>query len=312
MSHSHPVSAATPKSSDARALIEPNVHILFTGICTLLHDRNVGPTAVEIPLLLHERQSSGTNEPIPPHEAFLVLNAKYDIIDKSGREYAFASYDGELYRIIYLDDDKLRVRGLSGRVRANEYDSADPCQYADYENLYWVPRISRLLGAKHREQPIPLAAKMTVADGRMLCYVASRYIWDFKEDAGGPAYVTQAIAQIVDWQFSMGSSVVIDFDEEGRRYMSVRSDDAPIVIAIGSAPDIVGAVSHTVQHDHDTDPHFETYYDRVADDHKIYIPFKNKDNSCQIGAPPPWMPTWIWDPAPAIVGSVNCGPDQWP
>src|SRR5438105_4248807 len=63
-------------------ITEPNVHVLITGICTLLHNRNAGPTAVEIPLLLHERRSTGTNEPIPPHEAFLVTSADYDIIDR--------------------------------------------------------------------------------------------------------------------------------------------------------------------------------------------------------------------------------------
>jgi hypothetical protein len=291
---------------------EPNVHIIFTGICTLLHNRNAGPTEVDIPLLLHDRQSTGTKEPIPHHEAFLVLNAEYDVIDESKRQYTFASYDGQMYRIIYLDDDDLRIRGIAGKVRGSESEVASPCQGTDYENLYWIPRLSRILRSTHPEQPIPLAARVRLAGGRMLAYVAGRYIWDFKETENDPPYHTQAIAQIVDWQFSMGGSLVIDFDPNGERYLSVRSVSGPIVIAIGSAPDIVGAVSRTVQHDHDTDPHFETYYDRVADDHKIYIPFKNSDSSCPVYPLPPWMPKWLWDPAPAIVGSVNCGPDQWP
>jgi hypothetical protein len=289
-----------------------DVHVLFTGICTLVNPPT-GPTAVEIPLLLFDRKTTNTNEAIPPHEAFLVVSTDYDIIDYSGRRYEIATYIDKRYRIIYLDNDELAVRNTTfGKVTAKEFDPGDPCQKGDSDNLYWLPRISRLLKFTPQEQPVAPAGRMALSGGHLYAYVMNTYQWEFKETASSAAYQTQALAQILDWQFRIGDALLIDFGPG--RYVAVRSKDgSPIVVALGSAPDIKGAVMGTVTHDHvTTDPHFEVYYDRVGEDHKILLPFKKEGYECQDYDPPTWMPNWLLPRGKPIVGSVNCGPDQWP
>jgi hypothetical protein len=300
-----------------RTVTDSNVHILSTGLCTFLHNKSLGPTAVEIPLLLYDRYSSVTGDDIPPHEAFLVTSEDYDIIDKSGNPWVTTENGYRIVYLGYLGLDQMSVRGAQGRVRATEIDRQDNCPDGETANMYWVPRMSRVLKTYSPEQPIPLAARLQLAGGDIQAYVVDGYIWEFKEKSGG-AYHTQAIAQIVDWEFRMGGALMIDFGPPSDgRFISIRSAVDPIVVVIGSAPDIAAVVTRKSTHRHyDSDPHFETYYDRVGGKPPIRIPFVKHDSEgkevrCAVAAPPNFIPKWLLAGA-EIVGSVNCGPDQWP
>src|SRR5262249_39744159 len=153
--------------------------------------------------------STVTGDTIPAHEAFVVIDkVAGKIVDKTLRPTAETSR----YYIIYLANDQLSIAAPNVGVLSQEDDrgngDVDP---EDIHNLYWVPRISRILGTEQAETPAALAARIFLRSGSLNAYVFNEYLQDFVTELGGAPLHEQAVAQAIDWHHVALPSIFFQF-----------------------------------------------------------------------------------------------------
>jgi hypothetical protein len=325
-------------------------HVIFTGVGSFKH-RNAA-VDFEIPALPDERvaefkDNTGKNLVIHAHESFLVVDTSYyRVTPWLGEKIVYAPPDTRRYAILSLKDREITVWDDAGDP---EWSDVATCQGAQgITDAVVIPHLSHHGCNCQPPTDVELDSRVRVsAPGSTVTpYLPFTDVFGFAlyNENVGQAAIKEQISQVVAWSFPYSGSLVLyraDLKDPSFRYPFVTiervSGTGDIAIVIGSAPpsDLTDALKENagvepVRPDH----HFEVYYDRCSNDMtgNKRVPIPVSETGCA-NTPPPWMPKWVWPvafdangaptprrkattggvtPKQAIVGSVNCGPDQIP
>jgi hypothetical protein len=313
--------------------------VIFTGLCTFVHHgKRIDAEMPSIPIKF--RSDEGPD--IPAHRPFLVVDSSIHDIARSGGvqpDLVVAPYE-----VYFLEGKELSVWDTTNDVVWND-TVPSPCaaqtasQHVQVSDDVVIPHLSKLCSC-NENNPAAIDARVRLTTkSNVQPYVVNDRIYDFtvKTDPNEDV-LHERISQLVDWTLPISGELTL-FKASLQPQSPLRSEfltikvkdgreGEPVVIFVGAAdPDELknvlagnGGGSHQSKPDH----HFEVYYSRcVPPARKKRIPRPPATaNSCA-DARPAFIPNWAWpQPHPpvtppmgrpaAIVGSVDCGPDQIP
>jgi hypothetical protein len=219
---------------------------------------------------------------------------------------------------------------------------------AESDSLYFLPRLSRVSLTSSGGHPTsgdydttylnpqpggPVAASLPINYGSLVSDFQTGLVWDFKDGAAGTnTTVTQVLAENVLWKFAIpGNTLTLQSNNGDLLQMTAVNNE--IILTIANAPDpdgiqvLAGTATTINVKKLPVDDHFSLYYRFLTD--KNATPFRpvingvcqnfvvNTDKCVlsdfvQIPKPGNCPPPTPSQPAPPLVGSLNCGPDGMP
>ena len=315
---SAPLPAATKTASLGVVSGPPtDAHIGVTGLSTLTHDtKSVTIEMQEISAPMHTHEDGD----VPVHTPYLVVpdNAKISPLP-FGIEHTQGFF---LYQLA----GDMEIDAGSGSPSWKDSAPSTRC-WSDPSNMISVPHIAVLDTSCSSSTP-QNAAKVKVSGGLdAKAYVKSTRLRDFGVKGKSPNVKDARIARLVDLAYKSDRIVI---KQGGSPVLTLTRNGSAELFAVfvnASSADLHSALGGAVSTDA-VDHHFEAFYNRcktAAD--KRPVPRPNT-TTCPADTPPAWT-TGTPFPPPAtlakttgksllspwdvfIVGSVDCGPDQWP
>jgi hypothetical protein len=327
-------------------------HVVFTGIVTFMHQRDglIVAEMPSIPIdrtanfehrPIHKHKAFLVVD-LNYHKVTPGFGISAKLFPPKSRRYA----------IFDLDDVVLSVWDTSGDVQWTDTKNCGGSgQTTDYTVIPHIGDhdCTRPLDGS---VPVTASVRIAAPNSTVIPYLARPDVFGFALDSeeAPKAKIREQISQVVDWSFPNSAPLVIYAAKHGspvrNKFVTIErvTGNGDIAIVVGNAPpdELEGALDPATAGAKapDVDHHFEVYYDHCATpvhDKRVPVPI---DLSGCIETAPVWMPDWVWpvfETTPvnnpnqtnmlnaakkktvhtlsamqAVVGSVNCGPDQVP
>jgi len=295
--------------------VPTDAHIGVSGLVTLVHD----PSSMTIGMVkVESEQKTAHGETIPRHTAYLAVADSAAMTPKPG--FGVEHY-GKFY--LYQITGELEIQAGSGSTNWDEKKPEKKC-WSDPNNMISVPHLKQTLSHECKNPPDNAATIKVIGGVTGRAYVKSEVLRDYRFNGDPPVARDTRVARLVDLAYK---SDTIEIRQNGAVVLTVTrsgSNELYVVFVNATSDDLHKALSGAASIEV-PDHHFKAYYngcDLVPD--KRPIPWPSSDK-CPADDPPLWTQGTPFPPPRAsrktmsikawdvyLIGSVDCGPDQWP
>jgi hypothetical protein len=323
-----------------------NVTVFITGLVSLGgFDSSTTPT----PKTLYLIDATSPGGGLMAHAPIVMTDVVYTpAVPKGGRTLFSEGRVARYVRLANGEELSFKEAALNPLSYSQDPPAGTCPTGTERDSLYFIPRLS-WVGLKADGKPLssadydpaflnpqaggPVVASFPINYGQLMSELQTPLVWDFKDGAkGAKITANQVLADKILWKFViLGDTLTLQSNNS--ELLKMKAVGGRIILTIANAPDpdgiqiLAGTALNLNPKKQPLDDHFALYYRFLQN--KSLTPFRPvAQGVCLNGSvvidqcaladfidipkPSSCPPLLQGQPAPPLVGGINCGPDGMP